>query len=102
MVGSIYEIKPFTKVLANHMNSNEDNEMRLAELAVRNAELYRAVGMLCTVFTGLEIELRDGILATEAKHPEQNAKALSPDAQYTSTVKHYKKLAERYLKKTRT
>jgi len=76
----------------------DEIEARLAEIDNRNGDLYQRVGMLCTLFSGLETQLRDIVKLIEDAHNLPMEERLPADEQYGKTVERMKSLTRAFLR----
>jgi hypothetical protein len=79
------------------MTNENKIEQHLAEIEQLNADLYCRVGMLCTLFSGLETQIRDCIILIEESHDIPKSDCLPPDEPCSRTLKRFKKLLKQCL-----
>jgi hypothetical protein len=81
------------------VNEKEFNEY-LQGIERLNADLYRRIGMLCTFFAGLEIQLRDCIAQIEKSHNQPESDRLKSEESYRRTVGHFERVLSQCLTQT--
>lgn len=78
------------------INKDEIDSLR-AGVEAANADLHRRVGVLCTLFAGLEMQLRDCVTLIENAGNVSKTDVLPPDEQFGRTVTRFERLLTHLL-----